>query len=163
LGFNRGASSLFPSSGSSRWRVHAGLYAQELTRHAPHKASIHAGVRGTVKTDLSSNCGAKLPQPEFKAGHYRKGDRAFGASQAAKKQSTAVILSPFAVILSAVKNRALPLRVSSAKDLALPYFNEQCEILRRLRLLRMTVAMRSLTVNYCAGGLAFGRKSTISC
>jgi len=45
-----------------------------------------------------------------------------GASQAAEKRSNAVILSPFAVILSVAKNLALPLRVNCAKDLALSIF-----------------------------------------
>ena len=45
-----------------------------------------------------------------------------GASQAAEKPYHAVILSPFAVILSAAKNLALPLRVNYAKDLALTIF-----------------------------------------
>jgi hypothetical protein len=42
--------------------------------------------------------------------------------QAAGKPYNAVILSPFAVILSAAKNLALPLRVNYAKDLALSIF-----------------------------------------
>jgi hypothetical protein len=37
-------------------------------------------------------------------------------------ESFAVILSPFAVVLSAAKNLALPLRVNYAKDLALSVF-----------------------------------------
>ena len=45
-----------------------------------------------------------------------------GALQAAEKPCNAVILSPFAVILSAAKNLALPLRVNYAKDLALSIF-----------------------------------------
>ena len=45
-----------------------------------------------------------------------------GAEQAAEKPFNAVILSPFAVILSAAKNLALPLRVNYAKDLALSVF-----------------------------------------
>jgi len=51
-------------------------------------------------------------------GSCRKG----GAKQAAEKPYNAVILSPFAVILSAAKNLALPLRVNYAKDLALSIF-----------------------------------------
>ena len=46
-----------------------------------------------------------------------------GALQVSEKRSTAVILSPFAVILSASKNLALPLRVNYPKDLALFIFN----------------------------------------
>ena len=46
-----------------------------------------------------------------------------GALQAAEKRSNTVILSPFAVILSAAKNLALPLRVNYPKDLALFIFN----------------------------------------
>ena len=42
--------------------------------------------------------------------------------QAAENSSAAVSLSPFAVILSAAKNLALPLRVDYAKDLALCIF-----------------------------------------
>jgi hypothetical protein len=45
-----------------------------------------------------------------------------GALQAAEKPHDAVILSPFAIVLSAVKNLALPLRVNYAKDLALFIF-----------------------------------------
>jgi hypothetical protein len=44
------------------------------------------------------------------------------AKLAAEKAYHAVILSPFAVILSAAKNLALPLRVNYAKDLALSIF-----------------------------------------
>ena len=50
------------------------------------------------------------------------GGRKGGALQAAEKPFNAVILSPFAVILSAAKNLALPLRVNYAKDLALSIF-----------------------------------------
>ena len=45
-----------------------------------------------------------------------------GIVQAAAKRFRAVILSLFAVILSAAKNLALPLRVNFEKDLALSIF-----------------------------------------
>jgi len=45
-----------------------------------------------------------------------------GTEQAAEKRSDAVILSPFALIQSAAKNLALPLRVNYAKDRALSVF-----------------------------------------
>jgi hypothetical protein len=45
-----------------------------------------------------------------------------GAKQAAEKRSNTVILSPFAVILSAAKNLAPPLRVNYAKNLVLSIF-----------------------------------------
>ena len=45
-----------------------------------------------------------------------------GTKQAAEKRSEAVILSPFAVILSAAKNLALPLRANCAKNRALSIF-----------------------------------------
>jgi len=45
-----------------------------------------------------------------------------GAESAAEKPFNAVIQSPFAVILSAARNLALPLRVYYAKDLALSVF-----------------------------------------
>jgi hypothetical protein len=45
-----------------------------------------------------------------------------GALEAAEKPCNAFILSAFAVILSAAKNLAPPLRVDYAKDLALSIF-----------------------------------------
>jgi hypothetical protein len=47
------------------------------------------------------------------------------------------MLSPFAVILSAAKDLALPLRVNSAKDLALSLFQDMRDS-SSLLLLRMT-------------------------
>jgi len=45
-----------------------------------------------------------------------------GPYRPAEKLESTVILIPFAVVLSAVKNLALPLRVNYAKDLALSIF-----------------------------------------
>jgi hypothetical protein len=59
------------------------------------------------------------------------------AKLAAEKAYHAVILSPFAVILSAAKNLALPLRVNYAKDLALSIFKARRDSSSPL-LLRMT-------------------------
>jgi hypothetical protein len=62
-----------------------------------------------------------------------------GAKLAAERPYYGVILSPFAVILSAAKNLPLPLRVNSAKDFALSIFRAMRDsssplLLRRQRL-----------------------------
>ena len=46
---------------------------------------------------------------------------------------------PFAVILSEAKDRGILLRVNCAKNLGISYNQANTEILRRLRLIRMTV------------------------
>jgi len=63
-----------------------------------------------------------------------------GALRAAEKPYDAVILSPFAVVLSAAKNLALPLRVNCAKDLALSIFKAMQDSSSPL-LLRMTALL----------------------
>jgi len=72
-----------------------------------------------------------------------------GASQAAEKPYHAVILSPFAVILSAAKNLALPLRVDYAKDLARSIFKA-----RRDSSPPLLLGMTALS-SRCSAGLFF--------
>jgi hypothetical protein len=67
-----------------------------------------------------------------------------GALQVSEKRSTAVILSPFAVILSAAKNLALPAQGKLREGSRSEYFQGNARFFLRdaqdrLRLLRMTV------------------------
>jgi hypothetical protein len=55
-------------------------------------------------------------------------ERGVGAVREPPLPSNTVILSPFAVILSAAKNLALPLRVNTRR-ISLCLFSTQCEIL----------------------------------